>query len=289
MKKSKKALFGALAVAAAVGFVSCYTGSEYEEPSSNPPQENSSGENGAADSVPFKSVTMKKIESGSFKFGDDTKTVGAFYMAATETTQKLYKEIMGSHECSAEDDNLPVDKVRFYEALVFCNKLSKKEGLEPVYKKGGEPDASKWGDVPTSNDADWNAITEDSDANGFRLPHKDEWVFAALGTNASQDSGDYGNYYSGCIGSDSLSEYAWAGESSAQIHEVAQKKPNSNGLYDMSGNAWELCWDTAGDDKRVRIGGDSKDCIPLSEAWDYPNDGGWGQVGFRVVCAAPAN
>ncbi|MBR4630232.1 MAG: SUMF1/EgtB/PvdO family nonheme iron enzyme [Treponema sp.] len=284
MKKlNAKALTCALCGAMTFGFFSCYTESKYEETEANSPQ--SSGE---TETATFKNISMKKIAAGSFKFGDDTKTVCAFYMAATETTQKLYREIMGNHESSAESDDLPVDKVRFYETLVFCNKLSEKEGLESVYKKGGESDTGKWGDVPSSNDADWNAITEDSAANGFRLPHKDEWVFAALGTNASQNSGDYGDYYSGCIGKDSLGDYAWAGESSAQIHQVAQKKANSNGLYDMSGNAWELCWDTVGEDKRVRIGGDSKDCIPLSESWDYPADADWGQVGFRVVCSESA-
>ncbi|MBR6913573.1 MAG: hypothetical protein IKN34_07195, partial [Treponema sp.] len=163
MKKlNAKALTCALCGAMTFGFFSCYTESKYEETEANSPQ--SSGE---TETATFKNISMKKIAAGSFKFGDDTKTVCAFYMAATETTQKLYREIMGNHESSAESDDLPVDKVRFYETLVFCNKLSEKEGLESVYKKGGESDTGKWGDVPSSNDADWNAITEDSAANGF--------------------------------------------------------------------------------------------------------------------------
>ena len=73
----KKTVFCAIAISAALLLSSCYTNSNYEE------QEDE-------DTLQLKNITMKKIEGGSFKLGDDTKTVSSFYMAETETTQKLY-------------------------------------------------------------------------------------------------------------------------------------------------------------------------------------------------------
>lgn len=203
----KNAFFGMLCITAALGFFSCYTDSNYEEQEDEDTLQLKE-EQEDKDSLQLKNITMKKIEEGSFKLGDDTKTVSSFYMAETETTQKLYNTIMGTHESSVAGDNYPVDKVSFYAALVFCNKLSVVEGLEPVYKKGNSTDADTWDTIPTADNAEWNAITEDSSKNGFRLPHIDEWTFAALGNNAGTFDGKDKNYYAGCIGKEKLSEYA---------------------------------------------------------------------------------
>lgn len=270
----KNAFCGMLCITAALGFFSCYTDSNYEE------QEDE-------DSLQLKNITMKKIEEGSFKLGDDTKTVSSFYMAETETTQKLYSTIMNANPSGQNSDNLPVEKVTFYQILVFCNKLSEAEGLTPVYKIKNSTNPSDWGTVPTTEDSTWNAVTEVSDATGFRLPHQDEWVFAALGSNASTTNGDYSNFYAGCIGTDNLGTYAWYKDNSNNTtHEVAKKTANSNGLYDMSGNVWEILWDSHSEG-HMRVGGSFEaDPQNVSANWGIPAKSGYADTGFRVVCAA---
>lgn len=73
----------------------------------------------------------------------------------------------------------------------------------------------------------------------FRLPTEAEWEYAARGGKNQ----DYYLY----SGSDELADVAWfTKNSSSSTHIVGMKKPNSLGLYDMSGNVWELCSDWYG-------------------------------------------
>ena len=325
--KKVKILFGALAITAAMGLVSCYTGSQYEEPETNKPADpangggNGQGENDK-DATGFKNIEMKKIEAGSFKFkygaADEAEEVnlGAFNISSTEITQELYEKIMGTnpsdHKDGAADGEVqekrPVDCVSFYAALVFCNKLSVEEGLTPVYKIKDSTDTGTWGDIPTTDDNDWNAVTEVEDATGFRLPHEKEWMFAALGSNAIAFSGFDERFFSGFAGEeekDKIDDYAWylttkeggdeeKGNSEKTTHEVAKKLPNSNGVYDMTGNVWELCWDyiNKAEHKHARHGGGFNQeylgHYSVSARWDIPAHEGWGDVGFRVVCSASA-
>ncbi len=113
-------------------------------------------------------------------------------------------------------DNNPVMEISWYGAIVFCNYLSEMEGLTPVY------DLNDWS-------CNWNA-------NGYRLPTEAEWEYAARGGNQSQ-----GYKYSG---SNNVDEVAWySSNSGGHTHEIGTKQPNELGIYDMSGNVWEWCWD----------------------------------------------
>ncbi len=290
----KKTVFYAIAISAALLLSSCYTNSNYEEQEDEDTLQLKE-EQEDEDSLQLKNIAMKKIEEGSFKLGDDTKTVSSFYMAETETTQKLYNTIMESNpsEHSASpasgetQENRPVENVSFYQILVFCNKLSVAENLTPVYQIKNETDTSKWGNIPTDTNSDWDAVKEVSDATGFRLPHQDEWVFAALGSNASTTNGDYSNFYAGCIGTDNLGTYAWYKDNSNNTtHDVAKKTANSNGLYDMSGNVWEILWDSHSEG-HMRVGGSFEaDPQNVSANWGIPAKSGYADTGFRVVCAA---
>jgi len=187
------------------------------------------------------------IEGGTFQMGTDeydvyegpvhTVTLSTFAMCVHEVTQAEFSEIMGYNPSNHVSSNYPVEYVRFYEAAVYCNMRSMDEGLTPCYILLDSTDPADWGSVPTTNkNATWDAMTCDYTANGYRMATEAEWEFAARGGNLSQ-----GYLYSG---SDDANEIGWYnGNSGGNSHAVMQKAPNELGLYDMSGNVYEMCTD----------------------------------------------
>lgn len=214
-----------------------------------------------------------------------------FEIGKTEVTQKLYEAVMGSNPSNHRGENLPVEGVSWYDTIYFCNELSRLSGFTPVYSVNGETDVKKWDYVPHKGKSLKGEIDYNPSADGYRLPTIEEWMYAAKG----------GQNYK-YAGSDNMNEVGWRWDfnSNYSTHPVAQKKPNGYGLYDMSGNVCEWCWDwyngsissstgasgvSSGDDRVSRGGGWSHDenyCGVGDRSHYYPY---WDNnyFGFRVV------
>ena len=195
---------------------------------------------------------MVFVQGGKYKpsFADEEKKVFDIEVCKYPTTQKMWVEIMGENPSEFEGDNKPVENITWWEALEFCNKLSEKYGLEPVY----DLSESKEG-ILMINELGGEIVYPDvanfENTEGFRLPTEVEWEWFARGGQVAIEQGTFDYTYSG---SDNIDEVAWYyGNSYNEIKDVGLKKPNQLGLYDCSGNVWEWCYDTTKDYRTKNI------------------------------------
>lgn len=187
-------------------------------------------------------VDMVSVQGGVLHNGVADISISDFQMGAYEITQAQYRNVMWTNPASqrGEGDKFPVYNLNWFNCLEFCNRLSIREGLTPVYSIEGSTDPDDWGDTPKNSYGTWSSALMDMDANGYRLPTEAEWQYAACGGILGT-----GHIYAG---SDTTQDVAWLTDNSGDsAHQVGTKAPNELGLYDMTGNVYEWCWDWSAD------------------------------------------
>lgn len=191
-----------------------------------------------------------------------------FWMCDHEVTQAEYQTVMGTNPSmyngsdgfepadGETQSERPVENVSWYAAITYCNKRSIAEDLDPCYTVSGV-DFRGTVTVPTIKTDAWDSATCDFTKNGYRLPTEAEWEFAARGINfpgAQEDTSVQA--WAGTYTESELVNYAWYGNSpgGSKTHAVKTDKTagidsrNAAGIYDMSGNVLEWCWDFRAND-----------------------------------------
>jgi formylglycine-generating enzyme required for sulfatase activity len=217
------------------------------------------------------------VPAGSFQRDatpENISAVSAFRMAKYEITRAQYVAVTGKPDPSdpamaeGNSPDCPVQQVGWYDAVAFCNQLSVKEGLSPVYSCEGLTDPSLWPDISydpatigsdpealqllLANMALLDGIAANWDANGYRLPTEMEWLWAAMGTDLAApgavNTTGYLKPFAGSDGTNDPADYMHSRGATSEnpippMKPVGSLLPNELAIFDLSGNAAEWCWD----------------------------------------------
>ena len=234
---------------------------------------------------------MVALKGGTFSMGQDgiatpvrSVTVSGFKMARYQVTQELYFTVMENNpsefngtptkESAAGEiqGKRPVDSVYWYDALDFCNKLSERGGLAPVYAITNIA-------RNLSGQITFAFVTANWNANGYRLPTEAEWEYACRAGTETEYS----------FGAAAIGNYAWYDvNAGSKTHQVGLKLPNAFGLYDMHGNVREWCWDRH---DTYQIGDTDNPKGPVNESLGYRvlRGGSWSNVALGTRSAIRGN
>ena len=247
----------------------------------------------------FKDMVI--VNGGKYKpsFFDEEREVFDIEVCKYLIVQDMWTEIMDSNPSEHKGNRIPVDTVSWWDTLEYCNKLSKKYNLEPVYDLSQREEGilrinQLGGNSEYPNMADFRKT------EGFRLPTALEWEWFARGGEIAIQDGTFDYKYSG---SNNIDEVGWYKDNSGnKPHDIGVKKPNQLGIYDCTGNLREWCYDTSSSgyiseklayiyDTSVRdrkLRGGAWNCY---DNWCFINDDsdstdgkyGDGNIGFRIV------
>jgi len=240
------------------------------------------------------SNSMVRVEGGIFPASSDLagSPVESFLIGKYAVTVQEWKTVRdwalsNGFEFSAASTEMeewshwggathPVEGVNWYDAIKWCNAKSLMENMRPVYSVKGQQGAYCKGEFGSKGSEN---IVESATSNGYRLPTDAEWEWAALGGCKSQ-----GYTFAG---SNDLDSVGWYDENSGSDPQpVGQKAPNELGLYDMSGNVWEWCWDLSNKSERSQRGGswgcDESLCTVTGRYSNAPDEAFSG-FGFRIA------